>query len=67
MAKSIVSEILRENGLKISGWETVVAGGGISWHHPVIVNRETNERGVDMDACSTPMVTNEFRQIVPVK
>ena len=42
--KSTVEEILNAKGLKIEGWETVNAGFGIQFPHPIIVNKKTKER-----------------------
>ena len=42
--KSTVKEILSKKGLKIQRWETVKAGLGLEWIHPVIVDKKTGER-----------------------
>lgn len=38
-----VHEILKENGLKIAGWETINCGFGIEFEKPVIVDSKTDE------------------------
>lgn len=42
--KSIVSQILKENGLEIKGWENVSTSVGVCWQQPVIVDKKTGKR-----------------------
>ena len=42
--KSTVHDILKENGLKITEWETANCGFGIEFPMPVIINEKTGKR-----------------------
>lgn len=42
--KSTVHDILKENGLEITGWETANCGFGIEFPMPVIINKKTGMR-----------------------